>query len=527
MRSSGTALIMTLAAVFILAAVPLFSEGAEGVPGDVGFSFSPSSEGAMTLKAGETRMIYIHVYNPTADIFCVEFIGPHTISDGVLNISIENDAPVELGPHEHVMFAVTVSADRYTGSVAFSIMFEFVVYDPGNAATRQTFDLPKNIQISSRLASENQFNKIMGIWDNPLPEPFDTELYAAAITILMWFAIAFLIASVLFPRILPLIVKNTKERKKIAERKMGRLIFTIILLYGITICVAVIGAGEFIIDAVNIIAQIFYILLGAMIVWRIFVAVLDTLQEHAEENAKEDGEEYNDSIMPLVMMLMKIAIGVGVVCAILGVMGFDPMIIVTGAGIIGLAISFGAQSTMAQFFSGFTLLVNRPFKQGDLIRLDDSADTLRVMNVGFMMTTFRNWANSEIFTMPNQKVVSSTIINVTAESPYFRIIVLVRVPYGTDVTLAKKLALEAMQEHPRILQDGREEIPKVRVEEFSESAMTIRVSGFVDDFEDHRTIAGEIREAVMSKYRENGIIIAIPKMDVYVRDPASGEKKSF
>ncbi|MDR0335312.1 MAG: mechanosensitive ion channel family protein, partial [Methanomassiliicoccaceae archaeon] len=274
---------------------------------------------------------------------------------------------------------------------------------------------------------------------------------------------------------------------------------------------------------VAMIVDIIYIALGSWIGIKVLSAVLDMW----EKRAAEDNEEYDkrDSIVPLLMVLGKICVAMIATALILAVFGFDLMIIATGAGVIGLAVSFGAQSTLAQFFGGITLLVNRPFRQGDLIRLDAGTETLRVLNVGFMMTTFRNWANSEIFSMPNQKVVSSTIINVTAESLAFRIIVLVRVPYGTDVILAKKLALQAMTEHPRILRDGSEEIPKVRLEEFSESALTIRVSGFVDDFEDHRSIAGEIRESIYTKYRENGIEIAIPKMDVYFKDRDNKETK--
>jgi potassium efflux system protein len=142
---------------------------------------------------------------------------------------------------------------------------------------------------------------------------------------------------------------------------------------------------------------------------------------------------------------------------------------------------------------------------------------MKVIHIGFMMTTFRNWANSEIITMPNQMVVSSTIVNVTAESKTYRIVIVVRVSYTADVMLAKTLALEAMREHPRILQDGSEEVPKARFEEFSDSSLTIRVSGFVDDFEDHRSIAGDIRESIFRKYRENDITPAIPKMDIYIK----------
>jgi MscS family membrane protein len=279
------------------------------------------------------------------------------------------------------------------------------------------------------------------------------------------------------------------------------------------------GTDEMIISTINSVAMIVYILFSILITWRLLNAFLEMISKRK----LEDGDTTFEELKPLFLMIIKIILGMVMVAAILSAFGLDMMVIATGAGIIGLAISFGAQSTLAQFFSGFTLLINRPFSAGDMVRLDSGTDTLIVLNVGFMMTTFRNWANSEVFTMPNQKVVSSTIINVTADGTSYRIAVHVRVPYGTDVTLAKKLALEAMTEHPRILQDGSEEIPKARLEDFSESALTVRVSGFVDDFDDHRSISAEIREGIYAKYRENGVVIAIPKMDVFIRNPSGDD----
>ena len=64
--------------------------------------------------------------------------------------------------------------------------------------------------------------------------------------------------------------------------------------------------------------------------------------------------------------------------AILATLGFNLYAIITGAGIAGLAVSLGAQSMLQQFFSGVTLLITRPFKPGDMIRLGTDAAMLRV-----------------------------------------------------------------------------------------------------------------------------------------------------
>ncbi|MCL1905127.1 MAG: mechanosensitive ion channel family protein, partial [Methanomassiliicoccaceae archaeon] len=367
--------------------------------------------------------------------------------------------------------------------------------------------------------AENQFNKIMGIWDSFLPEPFNTALYTTILTLLIWLAIAVLIAYVLFPALLHVFFRTAKEKRHLAKKKIQRPILSIIMLYAATVCVHVIGAGEYVINAVEAVVSILFVLLGAQIAWRLYVAATDIMIVRAARRGKPP----HSSILPLLRMIGKIVIGMVAMGAVLAALGFDLMIIVAGAGVIGLAISFGAQSTLAQFFNGFTLLITRPFKPGDLIRLNNDPDVLKVVGVGFMTTTFKNWSNSEVFTMPNQKVASSTIVNITAETSHFRISVLVRVPYGTDIALAKRLALEAMTEHPRIMQDGSEEMPKARVHDLGESYLVVRVSGFVDDFEDNGSITAEIREAVCRKYDEAGVEIAIPKVEVELDGPGAGK----
>jgi len=533
MRPKRTLLILAVVMVSLISAVPLFSDDAEAAPdiSEVEFYFDIVSEGGViNIRSGESKQIQVIAYNKSIDnTYLVQLVGVYFTPDRGMDPAEEDTTLHELGPGERSVFIVNIVAGRYVGTISdISATFKFgVIYDDVVRGTDES--LTKTIHIYSRLASENQYNKLFGIWDNPLPEPFDMAIYAAMITFAVLFLIAFLISFVVVPKVLTLTIfrKKTKENRKIVERKIKRPLFMIIILYSITVILPILGAGEIFIENVNILAMIIYTILVAEIGWKLYTAILDMWLKRSQNSEEGEDEEYDnfESLLPLFLMIGKIVIAMAVVAYILAVLGFNMVIIATGAGVIGLAISFGAQSTLAQFFAGFTLLISRPFRAGDLVRIENSPDTLRVIKVGFMMTTFRNWANSEIFTMPNQKVTSSLIVNITAESLSFRIIVLVRVPYGTDVALAKELALEAMNEHTRILKDGSEEVPKARLEDFSESSMTIRVSGFVDDFEDHRAIAGEIREAIYTKFRENNVVIAIPKMEVYVMDPNGGERK--
>jgi small-conductance mechanosensitive channel len=546
MHSGRKALLLAAFMALLLIALPLFSEGAEGQgineeAEDVIIWSAPHTD-TIDLRAGETKTLTLRLSNtavpalPADDgVRYVDFYDTGSATDR-FTVKIQDEegkniSSIRIDPGDTVTVLLEITAAQYSGSVRdITAEFELMVYYLNfvtGVVKEESVTLKLTIHISSGRASENQYNKIMGVMNNPFPSPFDTAIYAAAVTMLIWLGIAFLAAFVILPKMVGVLLrKHGKEDRNSLVKKIKKELLLILVLYGFTASVAVTGVSEYVIQTVETISYVIYILIGMQIAWSVFVAVMDMLHKKKKSDA-EDEDEPDDSMRPLISMIFKIIMGMIATGLILGVLGLDAMFIATGAGIVGLAISFGAQSTLSQFFSGFTLLLNRPLRPGDLVRIGTSPDTLRVVNIGFMMTTFRNWANSEIITMPNQMVVSSTIINVTAESDTYRIIVLVKVPYTSDVMLAKALALEAMREHPRILQDGTEEIPKARFEEFSDSSLTISVSGFVDDFEDHRSIAGEIRESIFRKYKENDVTIAIPKMDVYIKQSGTDKEERY
>jgi len=521
MRATGIALIFAVIVLSMAAVAPMFSDNAEGAPSDtdVVFTVTPGSGDIINIRVGDSRAVYITASNNYTDDLIVEFIDVTFDHDGMY-CSGSDTAPVLIPSGSTYIFKVTITAERYAAAADLVAVFNFSFFDPSTAGDRHDIAVNADMSILPRMASENEYNKIMGIWYNPLPAPLDTAVYAALVTFLIWLMIALFVSSVLVPVIVPLVIRHDKQEHNEIKKRVWVPLFILIILFGFTECVNVIGAGEYIVTITNSVAGLTYVLLGALIAWRVYSAICEAFVRRSSEN----NGRVDRSVLPLLLMIGKIIISMVTVGAVLAVLGFDMMIIVTGAGVIGIAISLGAQSTLSQFFSGLTLLINRPFKEDDLVMIDGRNDVLKVIKVGFMMTTFKNWSNSEVITMPNGKVASSVIINVTTGTSTYRISIDIGVAYGTDIQLAKRLALEAMAEHPRIVKDGSEERPKVRFQAFGESAIMIRVSGYVDDFEDNGSITAEIRESIYIKFRGNGIEIALPQMDVRVRDGDKDKK---
>ena len=89
--------------------------------------------------------------------------------------------------------------------------------------------------------------------------------------------------------------------------------------------------------------------------------------------------------------------------------------------------------------------------------------------------------------------------------------VLVGVAYGSDVQLVKKLLLESATEHPVVL--GSPE-PAVIFSNFGASSLDFTLRFWVRHVDLGVSTSSEIREAIDRKFREHGVEIPFPQMDV-------------
>ncbi len=384
-------------------------------------------------------------------------------------------------------------------------MFNFVVMEGPETGTEiQEISYSINLSVNAGSAPGGAYNKMLTIWDSDM-ESWMTAL----ISLIVFLVITVLIAIVIYPRIVRAV--GNKRNPDLTAKFLGTSragLLGMMLTFAVSESIFINGGSLMIQDFAYMAARALYIAFGALLIWAVYDASLNIYLRRRKIG--------DDSLIPLFIALGKIVIAMGAFGWALTELGADWTYIITGMGIIGIVLGYGAQSTLTQFFSGLSILCTRPFKPGDLIRMDGSLDTLKVLDVGFMISKFENWANAEVFTMPNDKVTSSTIINVTKGSKAYRVFIFVGIAYGSDVKLAKKLMVEAANEHEHVIKDGSFEPPAARLNEFADSALTMRLAAYVDDFENSYLYAGQLREAINDKFNANGIVIAFPQMDVHV-----------
>jgi small conductance mechanosensitive channel len=104
----------------------------------------------------------------------------------------------------------------------------------------------------------------------------------------------------------------------------------------------------------------------------------------------------------------------GTVLVGLGILGVNPAGLVAIVGTVGLAFGLAIQDILKNFFSGIYLLLERPFRVGDTIKVKEQTGV--VENIGVRTTRLRTTDNVQVL-VPNATVFSEVVANHTYERP--------------------------------------------------------------------------------------------------------------
>src|SRR5205823_797479 len=86
--------------------------------------------------------------------------------------------------------------------------------------------------------------------------------------------------------------------------------------------------------------------------------------------------------------------------------------LLTALGIGGLAVSLALQDTLSNFFAGIYVLLDKPIRIGDTVKLESGHEGT-MLAIGWRTTRLRN-TSGEIIVVPNNKVVQSVLLNTSS-----------------------------------------------------------------------------------------------------------------
>lgn len=185
--------------------------------------------------------------------------------------------------------------------------------------------------------------------------------------------------------------------------------------------------------------------------------------------------------------------------------------LLAGVGVMGLALSFAAKDTVANIISGIVIIIDRPFREGDWIRLGGMhALVTKIRLRTTVLTTFDN----ETVVVPNQQMSQERIINYTI-TPKIRVKVPVGIAYKEDVTGAREILLDLVKNDDRILKDPE---PNVVVTALDASSVNLMLRFWVENPMDQYPFMFEYMEKAKKKLDEAGIQIPFPHLQLFVEE---------
>jgi MscS family membrane protein len=234
------------------------------------------------------------------------------------------------------------------------------------------------------------------------------------------------------------------------------------------------------------------------------------------------GNTGTGSLMVLGERIIKAAIFVAGVMAVLGRLGFDMSTALAGLGIGGLAIGFGAQKTIENLFGGVSVLGDEVIRVGDVCRFGDRTGT--VEDIGLRSTRVRTDERT-LLAIPNGTVATINIENLSRRD---------KILFTTKLGLSS----ESKSDHVRYLlaeirrllySHARVESNTVRVRliDIAGTSLTLEVFSYIltRDYNEYAAIREDLLLRMLDIVEDSGSGLALPAQTLYIKRDAGLAKE--
>jgi small-conductance mechanosensitive channel len=256
----------------------------------------------------------------------------------------------------------------------------------------------------------------------------------------------------------------------------------------------------------------FYIIISA---WILSTFLHRMIHIYGRRYAERSDTDLDDRLVELLELVIRYVIWFVAIMAILKVFNIDITPFLAGAGIAGIAVALAAQDLISNFFGGAIITVDKPFKVGDRIKVEDFYGD--VISVGTRSTRIKT-LDYQIVTIPNNKLTSNIIINYSEPDQKLRITIPISVAYGTDPHRVKKILLEIAQD---VIKNSdyilEYPAPTVFFMEFADSSLNFILHVWARKYNIPEDVKDIINCKVAERFAAEGIAIPFPQMDVWLK----------
>jgi small conductance mechanosensitive channel len=228
--------------------------------------------------------------------------------------------------------------------------------------------------------------------------------------------------------------------------------------------------------------------------------------------ALKKAKRVSDMLEQFTLSVLRKVLWVVAFMVALPCLGIDVGPLIAGLGVGGFIVGFAFQESLGNLAAGLMILLNEPFKVGDLV---EGGGQFGVVNELNMMATTMTTADNKLIVIPNSSVWGSAIVNYTALDTR-RVDMTVGIGYAADIDEARATIKAVVDANELVLKEPGTQIELV---EMADSSLNLVVRPWCKT-PDYWTVYFGLNQKIKEALDAKGIEIPFPQMDLHFPDGA-------
>ena len=336
---------------------------------------------------------------------------------------------------------------------------------------------------------------------------------AIAIGIVLIFRI---LSSVVSSIIIKIFTYRNKEKKDVKKNPFYLPLKTIFTFVGIYIAINMIKSQIEISTQAELIIEKTMKILMIIFVARAFGEGLNEKNIIVTRLRNRSHKEIDKTTINTILRTIKIAIYILAGFMVVSELGYNISGFITGLGISGVVITLAAQDTAKSLIGGISILLDKPFKIGDYIKVEEYEGT--VEEIRFRSTSIRTLDNT-VLHVPNSEMSTSSIINygeMQKRRYYIRLTVELDTPIEKLEKVSKQIE-EMLNEREDIVKDGK---IRATFQTISDNGYEIMVNAYINetDYWQYLFHKEKINYEIISIIQKENITLAYNTQTLHVKN---------
>ncbi|MBD2775222.1 mechanosensitive ion channel family protein [Iningainema tapete] len=196
---------------------------------------------------------------------------------------------------------------------------------------------------------------------------------------------------------------------------------------------------------------------------------------------------------------------------LLQIWGLDISSLAIVASVLGVAIGFGFQGIAKEFISGLVITFERAIEVGDFIEIGKFMGTVERLNA--RSTQIRTLDDTSVI-VPNSHLLENEVVNWNHQSLVSRLVLPVRVAYGSTLSNVRSALLEAAKDNPNVL---KKPAPNVFFKGFGEDFLDFQLLVWISQPQKQFQIRSDLYFRIEEMMRLHQVHIPFPQRSVHVQ----------